>query len=165
MARLLIISPSLLDHPGVKVQSVIGTFVMSSIISGICTFFDHPQIWGYSASSLVLATFCMKRMVPLRMIAICSNFAFIAYGTILHLTPIVILHSVLVPINVLRLSQHCNLGFDFWSAIGRCSARSFVHAEASQESNLAAGPNTTYTECRRSISATQHRWQAGVVPK
>jgi CRP/FNR family cyclic AMP-dependent transcriptional regulator len=35
---------------------------------------------GYLASALVLATFCMKTMIPLRGAAICSNVAFIVYG-------------------------------------------------------------------------------------
>jgi hypothetical protein len=35
---------------------------------------------GYIAASLVLATFCAKRMVSLRALAISSNVAFITYG-------------------------------------------------------------------------------------
>jgi hypothetical protein len=35
---------------------------------------------GFLASALVLAAFGMKDMVNLRIVAICSNFAFIAYG-------------------------------------------------------------------------------------
>jgi hypothetical protein len=31
---------------------------------------------GYLASALVLATFCMKTMIPLRCAAVCSNVAF-----------------------------------------------------------------------------------------
>ena len=35
---------------------------------------------GYFASALVLATFCMRTMTPLRLAAICSNIAFIVYA-------------------------------------------------------------------------------------
>jgi hypothetical protein len=35
---------------------------------------------GYLAASLVLATFCAKSMVRLRMLAIASNITFVAYG-------------------------------------------------------------------------------------
>ena len=35
---------------------------------------------GYLAAALVLATFCAKRMLPLRALAIASNIAFVAYG-------------------------------------------------------------------------------------
>jgi hypothetical protein len=58
---------------------------------------------GYVASSLVFLTFYMKGMVPLRVIALCSNVAFLIYAGTLHLVPIFILHSALIPINVRRL--------------------------------------------------------------
>ncbi len=35
---------------------------------------------GYVASALVLATFCMRDMFALRMVAIASNLAFVGYG-------------------------------------------------------------------------------------
>ena len=41
---------------------------------------------GYLAASLVLATFCMKSMDALRLAAIASNVAFIAYGYFGHET-------------------------------------------------------------------------------
>jgi len=58
---------------------------------------------GYIASFLVLLTFYMKEMMPLRAAALCSNVAFLIYGGLLHLTPIVLLHGALIPINVCRL--------------------------------------------------------------
>ncbi len=41
---------------------------------------DWVEFVGYVASAFVLGTFYMRRMVPLRCTAICSNFAFITYG-------------------------------------------------------------------------------------
>jgi hypothetical protein len=58
---------------------------------------------GYVAASLVLATFCAKRMVSLRALAISSNVAFITYGLAAHLWPILILHAVMLPLNLVRL--------------------------------------------------------------
>jgi|SRR5215813_6770152 len=58
---------------------------------------------GYLASALVLAAFCMKEMVPLRIVAVCSNIAFLIYGLALGLVPVWLLHSVLLPINCWRL--------------------------------------------------------------
>ncbi|WP_407180449.1 cyclic nucleotide-binding protein [Bradyrhizobium sp. STM 3562] len=58
---------------------------------------------GYIASSLVFLTFYMKDMVALRLIALCSNVAFLVYAGLLHLAPILILHSLLIPINARRL--------------------------------------------------------------
>lgn len=63
------------------------------------------QLLGYLASVLVFAAFYMRTMVPLRWVAIASNFAFIAYGVPLHLWPVVGLHIVLLPLNVMRLVQ------------------------------------------------------------
>jgi ABC-type glycerol-3-phosphate transport system permease component len=59
---------------------------------------------GYLAASLVFTTFCTKRMVPLRILAIASNIAFIGYGYVGELWPIVILHAtLLLPFNIYRL--------------------------------------------------------------
>jgi hypothetical protein len=60
---------------------------------------------GYVASGLVLAAFTMRDMVPLRVVALLSNVAFIAYGLALGLTPIWLLHAVLVPLNAYRLVE------------------------------------------------------------
>ena len=64
----------------------------------------HWVNWtGCVASLLVFLTFYMKDMVPLRVVALCSNVAFLAYAAALHLAPIFILHSALIPINARRL--------------------------------------------------------------
>jgi hypothetical protein len=60
---------------------------------------------GFVASALVLAAFGMKDMVNLRIIAICSNFAFIAYALVLNLPPVLVLHVILLPLNGWRLAQ------------------------------------------------------------
>jgi len=46
------------------------------------------EIFGYIASVLVFTTFYMLTMVPLRLVAICSNVAFILYASIGGLAPI-----------------------------------------------------------------------------
>jgi hypothetical protein len=60
---------------------------------------------GYLAALFVLATFCMRDMVALRVMAIASNVAFIAYGALADIGPVLMLHVVLLPVNVLRLVQ------------------------------------------------------------
>jgi hypothetical protein len=65
----------------------------------------HGGQIGFLASALVLAAFGMKDMVNLRIVAICSNFAFIAYALLLHLLPILMLHVILLPLNSWRLAQ------------------------------------------------------------
>lgn len=61
------------------------------------------NVLGYAASSAVLASFLMRRMVPLRLVAILSNVLFLAYGYIESIHPVVLLHLSLLPINAWRL--------------------------------------------------------------
>jgi hypothetical protein len=67
--------------------------------------FDIWESMGYVASALVLAAFCMREMIPLRVAALLSNLAFIAYGVALGLAPIWLLHTLLLPVNGWRLVQ------------------------------------------------------------
>jgi hypothetical protein len=60
---------------------------------------------GYLASGLVFAAFCMKDIVPLRLVAVGSNIAFLVYGLALGLVPVWLLHAALLPINCWRLWQ------------------------------------------------------------
>jgi len=63
------------------------------------------ELVGYLASSLVLAAFCVRDMVPLRVLAIGSNLAFITYGSLAGLRPVLLLHLILLPTNTVRLWQ------------------------------------------------------------
>jgi len=60
---------------------------------------------GYVASTLVLTAFGMKSIIPLRVVAMCSNLMFIIYGLGLRLTPIWCLHAALLPMNAWRLVE------------------------------------------------------------
>ena len=71
--------------------------------SGILTGLTDGSAIGFIASGLVLAAFGMKDMVNLRIVAICSNVAFITYALLLDLPPILILHVILLPLNGWRL--------------------------------------------------------------
>jgi len=70
------------------------------------------QIVAWFASILVFSAFFMKTMIPLRVVAITSNVVFISYalfgvyyGIFDKVFPILILHSALLPLNILRLYQ------------------------------------------------------------
>ena len=60
---------------------------------------------GWIAGALVLATFYLKTMIPLRAVAIASNIAFASYGFIVHAIPIAVLHCLLLPLNGWRLYE------------------------------------------------------------
>jgi CRP/FNR family transcriptional regulator, cyclic AMP receptor protein len=67
------------------------------------------DLLGYAASARVLITFCMSTMVPLRTVAICSNVLFASYGALAHIYPVLILHTILLPVNAVRLYQILDL--------------------------------------------------------
>ena len=69
-------------------------------------------IAAWVAALLVFSTFFMKTMIPLRVVAIGSNVAFIGYallglqyGIFGRVYPILVLHTALLPLNVVRLRQ------------------------------------------------------------
>ena len=57
---------------------------------------------GYLASALVLATFCMKTIIPLHTAAIGSSIAFIVYGSYDSVHPVLVPHAILLPLNAWR---------------------------------------------------------------
>jgi CRP/FNR family transcriptional regulator, cyclic AMP receptor protein len=63
------------------------------------------DLLGYAASLLVLATFCMNTMLPLRWVAIGSNVLFILFGYFARIYPVMMLHFVLFPLNAVKLFQ------------------------------------------------------------
>jgi len=63
------------------------------------------EAFGYLGALLTLATFSMKTMLHLRMVGIVANLAFITYGVLDHVYPVLLLHMTLLPLNVWRLWQ------------------------------------------------------------
>lgn len=77
-----------------------------------------PDIFGYIAAGLVLATFSMRTMLPLRILGISSNVAFITYGLLADLHPVLILHAILLPLNIYRFIEMRRLVNDFRKEVG-----------------------------------------------
>jgi CRP/FNR family transcriptional regulator, cyclic AMP receptor protein len=63
------------------------------------------EMIGFLAAGLVLATFVMRTMLPLRILGISSNIAFMTYGWLQDLPPVLLLHALLLPINLYRLFE------------------------------------------------------------
>jgi CRP-like cAMP-binding protein len=63
------------------------------------------ELFGYLGALLTLTTFSMKTMVHLRMVGIVANLAFITYGALGSVYPVLLLHLTLLPLNVWRLTQ------------------------------------------------------------
>jgi hypothetical protein len=66
---------------------------------------DWVNLLGYAAAASVLATFCMRTMIPLRILALVSNVLFCLYGYLDNLDPVLVLHLVLFPVSLYRLIQ------------------------------------------------------------
>jgi hypothetical protein len=60
---------------------------------------------GFAASIAVLASFCMTTILSLRIFALASNVLFIVYGLVGHIYPVLFLHVVLLPINLVKLRR------------------------------------------------------------
>ena len=60
---------------------------------------------GYVASALVFATFFMRSRARLRQVGIASNVAFIFFGSLGHVIPVLVLHTLLLPLNIWRLTE------------------------------------------------------------
>jgi CRP/FNR family cyclic AMP-dependent transcriptional regulator len=67
------------------------------------------EAFGYAGALLTLGTFAMTKMIPLRIIGIGANFAFISYGALAPIYPVLGLHAILLPLNALRLYQMLQL--------------------------------------------------------
>ena len=82
---------------------------MSWVSESMASIDSWVDLLGYAASAAVLATFCMSTMIPLRVMALASNVLFIAYGYADHLFPVLLLHTLLFPVNAFRLIQFYRL--------------------------------------------------------
>ncbi len=67
------------------------------------------EILGYVGAALTIATFAMKTMIPLRVVALVSNCIFISYNIAHASYASLLVNSILLPINVVRLVQMVQL--------------------------------------------------------
>jgi CRP/FNR family transcriptional regulator, cyclic AMP receptor protein len=70
---------------------------------------NYVTMVGFLAAGLVIATLSMRTMIPLRVIGLASNVAFVTYGALFGSLPTVILHGILFPLNVYRLHEMLKL--------------------------------------------------------
>jgi len=91
-------------------------------------FISSTDFLGYVACGLVLMTFCMQAMIPLRVVALVSNVAFISYGWAAQLIPILLLHILLAVINIASLHK------SLFAAVPRKSERTSQSGNTSASS-------------------------------
>jgi CRP-like cAMP-binding protein len=66
---------------------------------------DLANFLGLIGGLCYVASLYLRTMVPLRIVAIVSNFFFLAYGLLAKQLPTIVLYLVLLPINIVRLVQ------------------------------------------------------------
>lgn len=64
---------------------------------------EASNLFGWLATALMLATFACDSQRCMRMLALAANVCFIVNGTLHGLLPVVILHTLLFPINLRKL--------------------------------------------------------------
>lgn len=74
------------------------------------------DIAGFAASALLLATFSVRTMIPLRLLGISSSVAFLVYGFSSGLLPIIFLHMILLPLNLYRFFEMQRLTWEMRDA-------------------------------------------------
>lgn len=67
--------------------------------------FDGPELVGYLASALVVASLAMTSVVRLRFLSLAGSIAFVAYGMLIGSVPIVLTNAAIAALNVWFLSR------------------------------------------------------------
>jgi hypothetical protein len=80
-------------------------FVVEEATEGARKLMTVGDLVGWVAAALTLLTFSMRSMMALRMAAVSANLCFLVYGGLSELYPVVALHVLLLPCNLLRLCQ------------------------------------------------------------
>ena len=68
------------------------------------------ELIGFSAAGLTLLAFSQKSMLPMRVSAIGANVCFVLYGALAGLYPVLVLHLLLLPVNIMRLAEQVRSG-------------------------------------------------------
>jgi CRP/FNR family transcriptional regulator, cyclic AMP receptor protein len=95
---------------------------------------------GFLASAMVLLTFMANDMRLLRVLGIVSNMAFITYGVLAWLPPVLCLHLLLLPVNSFRLyNLLAEKGLQD-VALSFCQTRSWNRGHFMRKSRCGSGP-------------------------
>lgn len=66
---------------------------------------SQADLIGWTASALMVATFSCSETQRMRPLAVLTNVAFIGYGAVAWLPPVLVLHVLLLPINLWRWAE------------------------------------------------------------
>jgi hypothetical protein len=69
----------------------------------------HADMAGWAAAALMVATFASREARVMRPLAVLTNLAFVGYGALAWLPPVLALHTLLLPINLWRWAEGCGV--------------------------------------------------------
>ena len=78
----------------------------------------YVDLIGYFGGGITLWGMYVKTMIPLRVGALCGNLGFMAFGVFAGSYPTLVLHTLLLPLNGLRLAQMLRLVREIRDAAG-----------------------------------------------
>jgi hypothetical protein len=87
-------------------------FLPENPAMSLSDLFGHltlPDIIGYVGNVVVIITYSMRTMIPLRILGMCSNAIFLTYAAMLGLFPLLVLNCIILPLNGFRLWQMLRL--------------------------------------------------------
>jgi CRP/FNR family transcriptional regulator, cyclic AMP receptor protein len=70
---------------------------------------NHIELVGFLGAGLMVVTLAMRTMIPLRMVGIASNVVQIAFALLAGITPMLVQHVILLPMNGYRLLEQLRL--------------------------------------------------------
>ena len=79
---------------------------------------SYIDLIGYFGGGITLWGMYVKTMIPLRVGALCGNLGFMAFGFFAGSYPTLVLHTLLLPLNGLRLAQMLRLVREIRGAAG-----------------------------------------------
>ena len=96
----------------------------------------------------------------MRVVAIASNVAFIAYGALAGISPVLLLHVVLLPVNMLRLSESVRSALRRRAEAANCATERCARSAAplagdAESANASPLPARLALQARSSRRATR----------
>ena len=98
---------------------------------------------GFAASGATLCAFAQRRIKPMRMSAVVANLFFIAYGAAGSYYPVLVLHLILLPLNVVRLIEQTTS-----LRLGGSQSRSQARASLAEEWLAQLEDGDTQARCK-----------------
>jgi hypothetical protein len=105
-----------------------------------------PDALGWAAAALMVATFACRDARAMRPLAVATNLAFIGYGAMASLTPVLALHLLLLPVNLWHWAGARGLGLEQLGPIVERAGRALCTLALVVMPLLAGGGDSSPTE-------------------